>query len=252
MREKIEIRCGDEAVGVYSRPADQNRTQIPRSPSGGEAISSGRRIPATKDERRAPAPQPSEIPAVIPRQRPMPQDRPRGLPAFKASALGLYSRPREASQKAEENVEIRRSDVDAYLLIEDLNARGVAHQRAGMYDEALSCFERILEIEPDHPVALSNRGIVLRQLGRLKEAEACFDRVLSRSPSSAAVWMQKSQVQFQRERYPEALQSLDRVLALEPDRGVAWRYRAEVLQKLGRTSEAADSLERAKLLDPGG
>ncbi|MDI6718340.1 MAG: tetratricopeptide repeat protein [Methanomicrobiales archaeon] len=248
---KIEIRCGEEGVGVYSCAENNAVANPPRSRPGKGEMLPEEGIPATRGGRRASVPQISEIPAVPLRQGSKAEDRPRGLPAWKTSELGFYSRPREASRKAEEGVEIRRSDVDVYLLVEDLNARGREYRRTGRHEEALSCFDRVLEIDPDHPVALTNRGIVLRQVGRLEEAEACFNRVLSRTPSSAAVWMQKSLLLIQLERFPEALQSLDRVLALEPDRGIVWRYRADVLQKLGKTSEAADSRERARLLDAG-
>ena len=43
--------------------------------------------------------------------------------------------------------------------------------------EALECYNRVLEIEPNEEDALYNKGTILDELGKNEEAEKCFTQV---------------------------------------------------------------------------
>ncbi len=58
------------------------------------------------------------------------------------------------------------------------NNKGNTLARLGHFDEALACYERALEIDPDYRGAWVNKGYVLTKLGRYDEATSCADRVL--------------------------------------------------------------------------
>ena len=44
-------------------------------------------------------------------------------------------------------------------------------------EEALECYNKVLELEPDDADALYNKGTILNELGNNEEAEICFKRV---------------------------------------------------------------------------
>ena len=44
-------------------------------------------------------------------------------------------------------------------------------------EEALECYNKVLEIEPNDADALYNKGTVLNELGKNDEAEECFAKV---------------------------------------------------------------------------
>jgi Flp pilus assembly protein TadD len=46
----------------------------------------------------------------------------------------------------------------------------------GKYDEAITCDERALQLDPDNPGLWKNKAIHLKSLGRTEEAELCRRR----------------------------------------------------------------------------
>ena len=44
-------------------------------------------------------------------------------------------------------------------------------------EEALECYDKVLELEPSDADALYNKGTILSELEKNEEAEKCFERV---------------------------------------------------------------------------
>ena len=143
-------------------------------------------------------------------------------------------------------VVIRETEIERHLVIEDLNQRGVDLRKQGKYDEALDCFDRILEMQPDSMVANNNKGVALRTMGRYQEAEPYLAKVVELDASNAGAWFNLGFVLFKLGRYTEANDALDNVLELSPMHAVAWDSKGKVLQKLGREDEAKECFARSK------
>ena len=62
------------------------------------------------------------------------------------------------------------------------NSCGIALRNLGRADEALVCYDRALELDPDFSEAYYNRGQALEDLGRLEETLVCYERVLKLQP----------------------------------------------------------------------
>ena len=62
---------------------------------------------------------------------------------------------------------------------------GVALKDQGKLDEAVACYRRALELNPDFAAAHSNLGNALQDLGRPEEAIACHRRALQLKPEYA-------------------------------------------------------------------
>jgi len=48
--------------------------------------------------------------------------------------------------------------------------------------EALSCYERAVQLDPDNSVVWFNKGVILKNLGRVEDALKCFEKALSLKP----------------------------------------------------------------------
>lgn len=83
------------------------------------------------------------------------------------------------------------------------------------WEEALSSFERALEINPSLHEGWENRGMMLGNLGD----------------------------------YEEAITSFDYALQLKPDYHQTWKYRGIILRELGRWEEAVANFEKANAQD---
>ena len=61
----------------------------------------------------------------------------------------------------------------------------------GKYDEAIECYDKAIEIDPDSSVVWNNKGLALNALGKYEEAIACYDRVIEIDPQDADAWNNK-------------------------------------------------------------
>jgi tetratricopeptide (TPR) repeat protein len=81
-------------------------------------------------------------------------------------------------------------------------------------EEAVSCYDRALEINPRDAVVWLNKGAMLSDLGRADKAIACFDRALKINPRDEAAWYNKGTLFEHLGQLEEALSCYDRALEL--------------------------------------
>lgn len=89
-------------------------------------------------------------------------------------------------------------------------------REAGLYEDALKCFEKALEIEPDSPVALSNQGLILTDLGKPREAIAVLRKALERNPEFADAMLNLGRALHYAEEYQEAARCYEEAKRLRP------------------------------------
>jgi tetratricopeptide (TPR) repeat protein len=51
------------------------------------------------------------------------------------------------------------------------------------YREAIACFDKAIEINPNYAMAWSEKGLSLHNLGNNEEAIECFDKSLELNPN---------------------------------------------------------------------
>lgn len=71
---------------------------------------------------------------------------------------------------------------------EDIFKKGLCHYKLDDNNSAITCFDSVLEREPDNILALTNKGICLYALKRVAEAFAIFNRVLKKNPNVFPAW----------------------------------------------------------------
>ena len=60
------------------------------------------------------------------------------------------------------------------------------------YEDALECFDRAIEIDPDYEGAWNNKGTTLSRMGKYEDAIKCYDRALKINPKYIPAWTNKS------------------------------------------------------------
>jgi tetratricopeptide (TPR) repeat protein len=63
-------------------------------------------------------------------------------------------------------------------IVHALTDKGIALYNLGRYEEAIVCYDKLLEINPKDVDALYNKGVALSDLGRYGEAIVCYDKLL--------------------------------------------------------------------------
>jgi tetratricopeptide (TPR) repeat protein len=107
-----------------------------------------------------------------------------------------------------------------------------------MYEEVISAYDRVLEINSDDHIALSNKGIALRHLGRYEEAIIAYDQALAIKPDLHQAFYNKGFALRQLGRYEDAITAYDQALATKPDLHQAFFGKGVALGRLGRYDES--------------
>ena len=116
--------------------------------------------------------------------------------------------------------------------------------------EALTCFEKAIELAPAFADAHSNRSHVLQGLKRHAEALDAAEAALANEPRHVDALLNRSNALAALNRLPEALASAAKALSVAPTHVQALNRHGSLLIDLGRYDEAARSLEQALRIDP--
>src|SRR4030042_5342299 len=68
------------------------------------------------------------------------------------------------------------------------NNRGLAYSHKGQYDQAISDFNKALEINPRYAEAYNNRGLAYDERGQLDQAISDFNKALEINPRYAEAY----------------------------------------------------------------
>jgi tetratricopeptide (TPR) repeat protein len=127
--------------------------------------------------------------------------------------------------------------------------RGNELLELGRFEDAISSFDRVIQLEPKDYETWCNRGFALGNLGRDDEAIYSYKQATKIKPNDDATWLYLSYFLKGIGRYAEALDSLDRLIELKPDCHLNWNTRGIVLDNLGRYEDALNSYDRSIQLE---
>jgi tetratricopeptide (TPR) repeat protein len=127
--------------------------------------------------------------------------------------------------------------------------KGASLGNLGRNEEAIRCFDKAIELDPQDARAWNNKGNCLRLLGRHEEAIRCFDKAIELDPQDAAAWMNKGTALGSLDRLDEAIYCFDKALELDPRFVEVWGNRGTTLDGLGRHEEAICCYDRVLQLD---
>jgi tetratricopeptide (TPR) repeat protein len=159
-------------------------------------------------------------------------------------------RLRQAVERASRAIDLDSRHMDA------LAVRAACYSELRRYDDAVADYERLLEADPDNPLALNNRAYNLALVGRqLDEALRDVERALKLHGPDEAFLDTRGYVLYLLGRPQEALADLDAAIELMHKRGTLhasggageiYYHRALIHQKLGNREQADDDFRRAR------
>jgi tetratricopeptide (TPR) repeat protein len=151
------------------------------------------------------------------------------------------------------------SDYDRGLELEPFYAeiahvylnKGVAFHLLQKYEEAIKTYDEALGYNEDFLEAWNNRGAALFELSRYEEAIASFEKAIELNPKEPKAWNDRGIALSELEQYEEAIASHEKAIELSPNYPSAWNNKGFGLSKLGRYKEAILSYRKAIELEPG-
>ena len=131
-----------------------------------------------------------------------------------------------------------------------LQLLGTIYTQVKQHEVSLQYFDKALQINKTNSEVFNNRGIVLQNLKRLDEALTSYEEALRINPDYAEALNNRGIVLQNLKRLDEALTSYEEALHIKPDYAKALNNRGIVLKDLKRLDEALTSYEEALRINP--
>ena len=127
---------------------------------------------------------------------------------------------------------------------------GNSFQNLGKDHEAIRCYDKALEIDPEYAYALNNKAVSLQNLGKDYEAIQYLDKALKIDPEYAYALNNKGLSLLNLGKNHEAIKILDKSLEIDPNNECALNNKGKSLLNLGKEKEAIKYFDKVLELDP--
>jgi tetratricopeptide (TPR) repeat protein len=129
--------------------------------------------------------------------------------------------------------------------------RGIALERAKLWDRAEADFLTALELKPDQPYVLNYLGYSWVEQGiNLSRAEKMIERAVKLRPDDGYIIDSLGWVLYRTGRYDAAVAQLERAVELKPSDATINNHLGDAYWRVGRKAEAAFQWRRALSFDP--
>jgi tetratricopeptide (TPR) repeat protein len=79
---------------------------------------------------------------------------------------------------------------DSTETAQEWNERGISLGKSGEYKEAIECFDKAIELNPNYAMAYSDRGIVYEKLKKYERAIEDYNKAIALDPNYVkAYWL---------------------------------------------------------------
>ena len=127
---------------------------------------------------------------------------------------------------------------------------GVVLFQKGQVDEAVSQYQKALEINPNYVAAHYNLGNALFQKGQLDEALAQYQKAVEINPNDAEAHVNLGNALFQNEQLDEALAQFQKAIEINPNDAETHYNLGNALFQKGQLDEAVAQFQKALEIDP--
>lgn len=128
--------------------------------------------------------------------------------------------------------------------------KGFSLGEQGKFDEAIECYDKALENDPQYADAWHNKGFALVEQGSYYEAIKCCNRGLDIDPESAATWNNKGRAFYEQGRFDEAIECYNSGLDIDQEYVHPWNNKGLIFGEQGRFEESIEYYNRALNIDP--
>jgi tetratricopeptide (TPR) repeat protein len=133
---------------------------------------------------------------------------------------------------------------------EKLVAEAQNYFAAKEFDKAAADYRKILQQDPDNPLALGNLAAIELEQGKLDDAEKHIKAALAQNPDDSYNLSILGYVKFRQEKFDDALDALSRAAKLNPQNPEIENYLGVTLSHKGLHTQAETALRKAIEINP--
>ncbi len=126
---------------------------------------------------------------------------------------------------------------------------GITELNLGNSKKALTLFNKVLELIPDHIDVLIKKGNILGKLGKYVDAISIYDKIIEIEPRNVLALINRGLALHYLAQYDEAITCFDKVLKLKPNNTTALYNKASSLVKQGRVENSLEILKHTIKID---
>ena len=127
---------------------------------------------------------------------------------------------------------------------------GVELYEEGKFKEAIVCFDKAIEINPNFEDTWNGKGAALYALNKYEEAIVCFDKAIEINPKYEKAWYNKGNALYDFNKKEEAIVCYDKAIEINPNDEDAWCNKGNVLSALNKKEEAIVCYNKAIEINP--
>jgi tetratricopeptide (TPR) repeat protein len=128
--------------------------------------------------------------------------------------------------------------------------RGIAYGEKGQYDQAISDYNKALEIDPRSAGAYYNRGLAYAKEGKYGQAISDFTDALKINPKDPYTYYNRGLAYVEKDQSDQAIDDFTKVLEIEPKAAGAYYYRGIGYVDKGKFGWAIDDFTKVLEMDP--
>ena len=130
------------------------------------------------------------------------------------------------------------------------NNRGVLLMGDKRYDEALSDYNKAIELKPDYAMAYNDRGLLFVRKERYDEALSDYNKAIRLEPQNESSYTNRGIILAMKKDYEGAIKDFDKAIELHPDNPEGYANRALSLQNENRLTDAMKDYDKVIELKP--
>lgn len=135
--------------------------------------------------------------------------------------------------------------------IRALHKKGISLRRTQRDEEAIKCYNRILEIDPKDVSTWNSKAYLYATIDRVDMALPLIAKSLELEPDkNPNAFHTKGFIFYKQGKYDEALRYYDKAITIKPDYADAWNSKGLSLFILGKHEEAIKCYDKAIEIDP--
>ena len=141
-------------------------------------------------------------------------------------------------------IQLQPDDAEAY------NNMGLAKFNLKQHFDAIADFDIAIRLKPDYARAYSNRGIVKAQLGEFADAISDLDAAIRYDRELTSAYYNRGLMYAMLEQFASAVSDFNTAIRLDPEFASAYLNRGVVKRKLGKYTAAIADYDIAIRLEP--
>jgi tetratricopeptide (TPR) repeat protein len=126
---------------------------------------------------------------------------------------------------------------------------GIVCSELSKYQEAIDCYDKAIEIQPNFSYAWDNKGDVLSILEKYAESNECHDKAIEIDPKNSRTWTNKGLALYGLRKYQDAIECFDKAIEIDPNNSKAWHNKGVSLSALGKYQDAIEAFDKAIEID---